>query len=172
MSGSTLNGRPAGSESENDYENGMQAYATLNQFLQDDGWHPQPVEDRHAFHMFFRGNNGETHCFARVRIDLEQLMFYVAAPVKAPEATFGAVVEFLTRANYGLRIGNFEFDYSDGEIRYKSSLDFEKVSLSPQLIKNTIYPAVSTMDRYLPGIMSVMYGGKTAEEAINEIEGQ
>lgn len=171
MSGSTLNGRPDGSESETDYENGLRGFATLGQFLEEDGWHPQPIEDRHAYHMFFRGNNGETHCFARIRIDLEQLMFYVVAPVKAPENSFDTIIEFITRANYGLRIGNFEFDYSDGEIRYKSSLDFEKVELTSQSIRNAIYPAVSTMDRYLPGLMSVMYGGKSAEEAIAEIEG-
>ncbi len=131
MSGSTLNGRPDGSESEGDYENGLRGFATLGQFLEEDGWHPQPIEDRHAYHMFFRGNNGETHCFARIRIDLEQLMFYVVAPMKAPENSFTTIIEFITRANYGLRIGNFEFDYSDGEIRYKSSLDFEKVELNP-----------------------------------------
>lgn len=171
MDGSTLNGRPDGSESEGDHTNGLQGFATLGQFLEEDQWHPQRLEESHAYHMYFRGNNGETHCIARVRIDLEQLIFYVLAPVKAPLNTFAAVVEFLTRANYGMRIGNFEFDYSDGEIRYKSSFDFEKSILTPQLIKNTIYPAVSTMDRYLPGLMSVMYGGKSPEEAIVEIEG-
>lgn len=171
MSQSTLNGRPEGSESEDDYENGLNGFSVLGQFLEEDGWHPQRVEDRHAYHMFFRGNNGETHCFARIRIDSEILMFYVVAPMKAPDNSFPGVVEFITRANYGLRIGNFEFDYQDGEIRYKSSIDFEKAGLTTQLVKNVIYPAVSTMDRYLPGLMSVMYGGKTAEEAIAGIEG-
>ena len=62
-----------------------------------------------------------------------------------------AIAELLTRANYGIRIGNFERDYSDGEIRDKSSLDFECQSLTPTLIRNSIYPAVQTMDYYLPG---------------------
>lgn len=34
----------------------------------------------------------------------------------------GAVMEFLTLANYGLMEGNFEFDLSDGEVRFKTSL--------------------------------------------------
>ena len=41
---------------------------------------------------------------------------------------------------------------TDGEVRYKSSIDFEGAELTPSLIRNTIYPAVQTMDRYLPGI--------------------
>ena len=28
------------------------------------------------------------------------------------------IAEYLTRANYGMVMGNFEMDYSDGEIRY------------------------------------------------------
>ncbi|MCL4872186.1 MAG: YbjN domain-containing protein [Anaerolineae bacterium] len=170
MDQSTLNGRLNEPDPGSENANGRQGFITLGQFLTDDGWHPQPVEGHTAYHTYFRGRNGETHCFARVRSDLEQVMFYVMCPVKAPESAFASTIEFITRANYGLRIGNFEFDYSDGEIRYKSSLDFEKIELTPQMIKNMIYPAVSTMDRYLPGLMGVMYGGKSAEEAIAEIE--
>ena len=62
-------------------------------------------------------------------------------------------------------------DFNDGEIRYKSSLDFEDETLTPQLIKLAVYPAVQTLDRYLPGLMAVIYGGKTPAEAVAEIEG-
>jgi hypothetical protein len=110
-------------------------------------------------------------CFARIMVEIEQFLFYAIAPVKAPEATRPAVAEFITRANYGMRIGNFEMDFSDGEVRYKSSLDFEQEVLTPQLIKNAIYPAVQTMDRYLPGLMRVIYGDQPPIEAIAEIEG-
>ena len=82
-----------------------------------------------------------------------------------------AAVEFITRANEGLRIGNFEMDLGDGEVRYKSGLDFEGATLTPELIRNVMYVAVQTLDYYLPGLMSVIYGGKPAEEAIAEIEG-
>jgi len=81
-----------------------------------------------------------------------------------------AIAELLTRANYGIRIGNFEMAYSDGEIRDKSSFDFESQSLTPTLIRNSIYPAVHTMDYYLPGLMRVVFGGATPLEAIEEIE--
>ena len=56
-------------------------------------------------------------------------------------------------------------------MRYKSSLDFEGALLTPALIRNAIYPAVQTLDRYLPGLMSVIYGGQTPEVAIQTIEG-
>ncbi len=42
-------------------------------------------------------------------------------PVKAPEEKRLAIAEFVARANDGLRIGNFELDFGDGEVRYKRS---------------------------------------------------
>jgi len=81
-----------------------------------------------------------------------------------------AIAEFSTRANYGIRIGNIKRNYSDGEIRDKSSLDFEGQSLTPTLIRNSIYPPVQTMDYYLPGLMRGDFGGATPLEAIEYIE--
>lgn len=124
------------------------------------------------YRVGFEGKNGRYTCFAQIRMDLEQFMFYAIAPVKVPEAAHAAAAEFLTRANYGLRIGNFEMDYTDGEVRYKSSLDFEDALLTPALIRNAIYPAVQTLDRYMPGLMAVVYGGQAPQAAIEVIEGQ
>jgi len=151
-------------------ENALQAFKTLGEFLEEDGWHPQEVEGKQLYRTGFSGENAQTVCYAQIRVDLEQFVFYVLAPVKAPEALRPAVAEFLILANYGMRIGNFEMDFSDGKVRYKSSLDFEKTVLSAELIRNAIYPAVQTMDRYLPGLMGVLYGGKSPAEAVAAIE--
>lgn len=150
--------------------NGWRAFATLSEFLRDDGWYPQQLEDKTIFRVYFAGDHGDVRCYAQIRVDLEQFLFYVIAPVKAPEEVRDAVAEYITRANFGLRIGNFEMDYSDGEVRYKSSIDFEDEELTPGLIKHAIYPAVHTLDFYLPGLLAVMYGNKTPEEAIKDIE--
>jgi hypothetical protein len=151
--------------------NALQAYATLGQYLEEDGWYPQKVEDKHAYRMHYRGRNGETRCFAQIRADLEQFIFYVVTPINVPEDVRPAVAEFITRANYGLRIGNFELDYADGEVRFKTSLDFEGEHLTYNFIKHAVYPAVQTMDKYLPGLMKVAFGAETPVEAIQEIEG-
>jgi len=150
--------------------NGLQAFETLGKFLEDDGWYPQQLENRTIYSMGFEGKNGRVACYAQIRVDLEQFVFYVMAPAKAQENKRLSVAEFIARANYGLRIGNFELDFEDGEIRYKSSIDFEGVELKPELIKHAIYPAVQTMDRYLPGIMAVIYGNTSPADAVKDIE--
>jgi hypothetical protein len=153
-----------------DTENALRAFDLLGTFLTDDGWYPSRVEGKYLYKVGFTGDNGDTRCYAQIRVDQEQFVFYVIAPMKAPEAKRMAMAEFLTRANYGLFIGNFEMDFSDGEIRYKSSLDFEGVELSVPLITHAIYPAVNTMDEYLPGIMKVIASDETPEKIIAQIE--
>ncbi len=150
---------------------GPDPFATLGQFLDQDGWYPQELEGRTIYRVFFNGKNGELRCYAQIHHALEHFLFYAVAPVKAPLESRPAVAEFITRANYGMRIGNFEMDYSDGEVRFKSSLDFEGEILTHNWIRNAIYPAVQTLDRYLNGLMAVIYGGKAPADAIAEVEG-
>lgn len=159
------------SENELVDDSGLTAFETLRGFLEEDGWYPQRLADSYTLRMGFAGTHGQTTCFAQIDLERQLFLFYVVAPVKVPELLRGAVAEFVTRANYGLRIGNFEMDYRDGEVRYKSVLTFEGAGLGATPIHNVIYPAVQTMDHYLPGLMSVIYGGREPAGAIQEIEG-
>ena len=112
-------------------------------------------------------------CVARAVEGQARFVFYSLCPIKSPEAKRIEVAETITRANYGLMIGNFEMDFSDGEIRYKSSMDVDpSVGLTDSMIKDTILANLSTHDRYFPALMDVIYGASTPTEAIAKIENQ
>jgi hypothetical protein len=91
--------------------------------------------------------------------------------VRTPDDKMNEVAEFITRANYGMIIGNFELDYSDGEIRYKTSVDVEDIEIGEPLIRHLVYANVLTMDKYFPGLMRVLYAGIDPVNAIEEVEG-
>ncbi|MEO1389173.1 MAG: YbjN domain-containing protein [Cyanobacteria bacterium J06634_6] len=78
------------------------------------------------------------------------------------------MAQFITRANYGLILGNFELDYTDGEIRYKTSLDVEGDRLTPALTKNLISTNVMTMNQYLPGLLAVLEQQTPPGQAIKQ----
>ena len=155
-----------------EHPDGWSAYENIEQFLDIDGWSPQPIDGMTAFSCRFYGTNGEYRVVAHVNIELEQLYCYACSPTMVPESRRREVAEYLTRANYGLRIGNFEMDLRDGEVRYKSSVDFEGVGLSHQLIRTTLYPAVGTFDRYYPGLLRVSDEGADPESVIATIEAE
>jgi hypothetical protein len=139
-------------------------------FFQEDDWPFQQLEQEPILQTATQGENGQWNCFAQAREEQQQLVFYSVCPVAAPKKRRPAVMKFLTRANYGLAIGNFEMDLDDGEIRFKTSIDVEGDRLSPALVQQLVYANVLTMDRYLPGIMAVLYGDASPAKAIAEIE--
>ncbi len=142
----------------------------VERFFEQDDWPFTRMEDRPILRTGFNGNNGQWNCFAQEREEQQQFIFYSVFPTKAPEDKRYSVAEFITRANYGMVIGNFELDFSDGEVRYKTSVDVEGEELTPGLIKHMLYANVFMLDRYYPGLMKVIYSGMEPEEAIREIE--
>jgi hypothetical protein len=143
----------------------------VGRFLEEDDWPFNLIEGRAVYKTGFEGKNGQFTCYAQERTEQQQFVFYAIFPVRAPDNRLADVAEFITRANYGMIIGNFELDYSDGEIRYKTSVDIEDVEVVEPLIRHLIYANVLTMDKYFPGLMRVIYGGISAASAVEEIEG-
>jgi hypothetical protein len=148
-----------------------QFFEEIVNFFEEDGWPFVQIEGEPLLQMVFQGENGKWTCYAKARDDQKQFVFYSVCPVNTPDSKRLAVAEFLTRANSGMIIGNFEMDFEDGEIRYKTSIDVEGDSLSSALIKRLVYANVMMMDGYLPGIMSVIYGDVEPKDAIAQIEG-
>ncbi|MBW4520180.1 MAG: YbjN domain-containing protein [Scytolyngbya sp. HA4215-MV1] len=137
-------------------------------FTQDD-WSFSKPQGESYLQLAFQGKNGAWTCYAQAREEKQQFVFYSVAAIKTPEDKRQPVSEFLAHANYGMIIGNFELDFNDGEIRYKTSIDVEGDRLTPALIKQLVYTNVLTMDQYLPGIQAVLEGTAPAE-AIRAIE--
>jgi hypothetical protein len=143
---------------------------TVMEFFEEDAWPFTRVEDWPAVRTGFKGDSAEWICYAQAREEQAQCLFYSVCPINIPEEKRPAMAELLTRINYGLFIGNFEMDFSDGEVRYKTSIDVEGDRLSATLVKNMVYANVLTMDRYLPAVMSVIYSDTPPAQAVARVE--
>ncbi len=89
---------------------------------------------------------------------------------RVPKPQHAAACELLTRANYGLRIGNFEMDLADGEVRFKVSVDIEGGRLGRYMIHTMMSAAASTFDRYYPVLMQLIQDPSPVEEEAREPE--
>ena len=80
-----------------------------------------------------------------------------------------AMAEYLTRANWNMRNGNFELNMEDGEIRYKSYVHVgqEKPDIGAARLA-TMLPFLM-IDRYGDGLIDVLFGFKTPREAFESI---
>ena len=147
-----------------------QIFEAVINFFKENNWLFFQMEQEPALQMSFQGENGQWMCFVKVREEQEQLIFYSISPVKVPENKRLVMAEFLSRANFGLSIGNFELNFADGEIRYKTSIAAKGNGVNSALIGQLIFANLLTMDEYLPGIMSIIYTELSAVQAIAQIE--
>jgi hypothetical protein len=77
------------------------------------------------------------------------------------------ISQLLTKINYGLRIGNFEMDYDDGQIRYKTSIDYDGVKeFDDSFIANLILISLTTTDKYFQAIEEGLHTRKTIEKIL------
>ncbi|BAZ31584.1 hypothetical protein NIES4074_40570 [Cylindrospermum sp. NIES-4074] len=143
--------------------------AILN-FFRQDNWQFQRLKLEPVLLIPFQGINGKWNCYAKAREIQKHFVFYSICPIKAPESKREAIAEFIARVNYDMIIGNFELDFSVGEIRYKTSVDVKDERLSFNSIKHLVYTNVNMMDKYLPGIISVINDEVLPVSAINQIE--
>ena len=145
-------------------------FEAIVSFFQEEDWQFQQISGEQTLRLTFQGKNGKWNCYAKARVQKQQMVFYSICPIIAPEIKRSEVSEFMTRANYGLIIGNFELDFADGEIRFKTSIDVEGDNLTSALIKHLVYANITMMDEYLPGIIAVIENKMSPAEAIAQIE--
>jgi len=144
-------------------------FEAIINFFEKDEWYFQVVESGKSLKMSMELENGTYTCYAIVDDESNSFRFYSISPVNIPKNQYLPIAEFLARANYGLILGNFEMDFKDGEIRYKTSIIVDQ-ELSYSIISKLVYTNLSTMDDYFPGFMRIIYGGISPEEALNQIE--
>ncbi|HRE88273.1 MAG TPA: YbjN domain-containing protein [Myxococcota bacterium] len=137
-------------------------------FLDTDGWSydvRKHVEgDRIRFG--FTGENAILDCWIVCYEETERLCMLAIYPLAVPDNKRAAVAEYLTRANFGILVGNFEFDMRDGEVRFKTATDVEDTPLSHKFVKNMLVANLGTADRYFPGLMKVLYANMAPADAV------
>ncbi len=140
----------------------------VTSFLENKGWNYAAMSDG-SLTLTFEGEHGTWHC--RFFIDEARgvAAFYSLFPARVPAERDRAVVDFITRANLELILGNFEFDAQRGEIRYKTSIDVEGDRLTHALLTHVVHANVLSMDRYLPGLLQVIQDGAEASAATKEL---
>lgn len=91
--------------------------------------------------------------------------------VSADSRNINRIAEFIARANYGMRYGNFEVDYSDGEISYRTSCYCGENNV-PALDVVRLYVATTIimLQKYGNALVDVLFGVSTPKKAIEDAE--
>lgn len=110
-----------------------------------------------TFRMPVRGLHGEWICIVRVFPESERLLVYSILPENVPLDRRPRLAELFARINYGLVVGNFEMDWADGEVRYKTSIDLESILPTATVVRNLIFSNFFSTDRYFEVIEEAIH---------------
>ncbi len=107
-------------------------------------------------------------CRVIVAIDAEDRLLQVFgySPVRVPVGARPMVAEAIGRANFGLRVGKLELDFSDGEMRFQACQLLADDHLDDDVIGRMMGTTMACLEMYLPAMMSVVVGNETPEDAI------
>lgn len=108
----------------------------------------------------------------RIILDVREdfVISYTISPINGDEEARPALAEYIARANYGLIKGNFELDFNDGEIRYKNLVSAVELEADAANVQHLVFLSIQMFERYGKGMLQIMFGGMSPEDAINEAE--
>jgi len=113
--------------------------------------------------------NGTWRMVARVSESLRHAYFWARLDMFVPANRRSAVAEFMARANFDRRMGFFEMDFGDGEIRFRVTLWVLDGMLTDDQIEEAVDTVLADMNRYFPALMSVIYGATDPAEAVTKV---
>jgi hypothetical protein len=145
-------------------------YATLVRFFEGAKWKFHVSKEQRSVTLVFDGKNGPWTTHVKAFDDDQQVGVYGILPFTIEPEKRSAAAELITRANFGLVIGNFEMDFSDGEVRYKTSIDVEGDRLSDVLLLQLIAANLSIVDTYLPAFLALVARTITPSDALALVE--
>lgn len=155
------------------YEYSKELAAVVKEFLEDNKWHYSFREDTGLFEFSVTTRSRIRKVDYVIDVHEDEIIVYGFCPFAADpddDQMMAQMSEFLCRANYGMKNGNFEFDFRDSEIRFKSYIDCEGVIPSTNVIKNSVACTSAMYKRYGQGIIDIILAGCTAKAAIAKCE--
>lgn len=146
----------------------------VKDFLVNDGWQFSFDENSGVFEFGLCIRSKIKKINYLIRVYNNDYTVYAFSPIGADvddRDMMLKMAEFVCRANYGLRRGNFELDMRDSEIRYKTYVDCDGgITPNIEVVRNSIYCCASMFERYASGILNIIFGDMTAKDAVDKCE--
>ena len=104
-------------------------FSMIEDYLKEDGWKYIADKDKCEFRAIVNMNNvvGELRIIVFVRENNYTVSAFLNSSVE--QEYYNQVAEYLHRANFGMQNGNFEFDYDDGQIAYKTFVNLSLIHI-------------------------------------------
>ena len=145
---------------------GNEVYELIKKHLDDHNFHYEPHDDDLVITLTVHGDDLPQPTIIRVLADRDVISVMSPIPSHIPEdkRVDGAIA--VSVANYGMINGSFDYDMTDGEIRFRVAQGYRGVEVSDELIRYILGIAFFTTDKYNDRFFMLNKGVITLEKFI------
>lgn len=132
----------------------------------------QIIEDSEDKTVFKTGvilTIGNADGYLTVNHKLKLVELFAHSPLNIPENKRKEVSKYMDLVDSITYIGNFQLNHDQGDIRCKTYFQYTNEPIAQEIINDNFFEVFNLMERFMPGIMSIVYGAKDADTALNEI---
>ncbi|MBR2520010.1 MAG: YbjN domain-containing protein [Selenomonadaceae bacterium] len=147
--------------------------AAVENFFTRDNVKYRPFDERNVAKATYSIDTKFRHIDVFFHAYSDKLVLHMILPLSADEEERAKVAEFILRANYGLKVGGFDFDFNDGEISYRTSIycgSDEFVAPTYEQIDFALVIGMIMVERYGDALVKVMFGVLEPDDAIESVE--
>lgn len=145
----------------------------VKNFLDGDNWHYDMHDLGHAA-VFTGGIGGFDGMYNSFRFILfvgdDEVQNCAILPASAKDK-LPKIAEFITRANYDIKYGDFEMDWNDGEVRFHLTFPMTAIHADKILLPMLLILPPKMLDQYSKGFTEVLMDLKTPADAIKDCGG-
>lgn len=152
-----------------DFDHGLLT-ESIRDYYDSQNWRYDYDPVNNVLRMSFQSKCVDSYRIITFIRDEERFTTLTIFPIKIPEDKREKVEEFIARANYGMIVGCFEMDPDDGQLQFKDTCLCGEIRLEQEILENHIDIGFRMCDRYGPGLMEILYGDTSPQEAIDKIE--
>ncbi|MEI5674300.1 MULTISPECIES: YbjN domain-containing protein [unclassified Nocardioides] len=123
--------------------------AAITQVVIDRGWGLTQLPDQLIWSLELQGERSYT-CYIQIEPLEGQAIFYGVLPHTVAEDARTEAAVAVAAVNYGLAVGKFELDLTDGELRFSNGIDVTGTVLDPVVFARMADHTIEMLDAYTP----------------------
>jgi hypothetical protein len=137
----------------------------VHAFLEEEQWQFTEPNAR-TIRFWLSADHGDLEGRAILEEEYGIFVFYSRLPIRVPKEKRSVATELFMRINWNLSVGNFEMDMDSGRVFFRTSVDVDGDELRLAVVRNLVYTNFRVMDRFIPVILSVIFGQMDPKQAL------
>lgn len=145
-------------------------FSALCNMLEERNWHYKKNEEELTISCGAQGDDLPIELYVKVDVKRQLVSLLSGMPFAVPEERRTAIAVAVSKANYGLVDGSFDFNYHNGKIVFRMTSSFRESLIGKEMLEYMIFCSCYTIDEYNDKFLTVVKNDMTLDEILEFIK--